>query len=161
MRLSASDCTASYSWGTLFGENEPRKASTVFDMLRDRPWHFAHTRVFMFPCWTVNDFFFPRQIFGCFCIFWDIWVLRIPHFQRGKDTHTVNHRGLGRGTLNTGRIQGYITQKRRDIYLNFSAVNVQKSGFPSLLLDFSVDSILGFNYDLILVLQSQFFEYLS
>ena len=68
---------------------------------------------------------------------------------------------VGRDKLNTcAEFQGLSLKNGVDIFSDFRAVNVQKSGFPSLLLDFSVDSILGFNYDLILVLRSQFFEHL-
>ena len=56
-------------------------------------------------------------------------------------------------------MSGFISQKRRR-HLDFCAVKCKNHGLASYLLGFSVYSISGVQFDLILVLRSQFFEYL-
>ena len=53
-----------------------------------------------------------------------------------------------------------VSQKRRG-HLDFCAVKGKNHVLASYLLDFSVYSISGVKFDLILVLRSQFFEYLG
>lgn len=78
--------------------------------------------------------------------------MRDPTFLAKKDKENIR-KGLGRGTLHTVQI---LTHGHLDFY----AVNCEQAALASQLLAFSVDSILGVKYYLLLVLRSQVFEYL-
>ena len=87
-----------------------------------------------------------------FCIFGDIWVLRDPTFPATKEKKHIRN-GLSRGTWNTcAKFQGVSLKNGVDMYLDFCAINCKNHGcFASELVGFSVDSILGFKYDGLIV----------
>ena len=88
-------------------------------------------------------FLFFRQTFGfCFC-FWYLGLKETPHFRRKKNKKENNIR------------------KRPAGHLDFCAVKCKNYGLASLSLGFRVYSMLGVKFDLILVLRSQFFEFLA
>ena len=110
--------------------------------------------------------------FFCLVLFSpDIWVLylfgylglkgsRISSENKIKQNKkkTIRKR-LGRGTSNTcAEFQG-LSQKRRG-HLDFCAVKCKTHDLASYLLGFMCIFDLGRKFDLILVLCSQFFEYL-
>ena len=88
----------------------------------------------MFPCRTVTEFFFCRQIFGL-CFFFRYLGLKgshipnekkklIPHIQRKKKTNS--QRAWQAHIKHVCKISGSTSQKRR-WHLDFCAVNVQQS----------------------------------
>ena len=92
----------------------------------------------------------------CFCIFWDIWVLRNPTFL-AKTKSFVN--GSAGAYTARAKCQRLFSQKRRG-HLALCAVHVQKLRLRIGITWFQCSFDFGRKYDLILVLRSQFFEYL-
>ena len=87
--------------------------------------------------------------------------LKGPHIfgEKKQETKKPIRERPGRGTLNTCAKSQGLTQKRRG-HLDFSAVKCKNHGSASQLLSFSLHSILSVKFDLILVLRSQFFDFL-
>ena len=128
--------------------------------LSDSPWNFAH--VFNVPiCRAFYECFcfcfcFFRQTFGC-SYFGDIWVLRDPTFPAKKNK---NPKRLGRGTLNTcAKIQGLSLKNGVDIW-NFVRLSAKSTAWHRDCMVLVCILISGVKFDLMLVLRSQFVEFL-
>ena len=94
-----------------------------------------------------------------FCFLGDIWVLRDPTFLAKKKNIRKRR---GKGTLNTcAKFQSLNSKKRRG-YLDFCAVKCKNTAWHCnyLVLVYTWYPIWGVKFDLILVLRSQFFEFL-
>ena len=104
--------------------------------------------------------FFVRYL--AFVFFWEYLGLKRPHIfgeKRKRKQKTIRNR-LGKGTLDAcAKFQG-LTLKNGVENWDYCAVECKKQGLTSYLLGVSMYSILGFKFDLILVLRSQFFDFL-
>ena len=131
---------------------------------RHRSWNFAH--VFNVPlpsllrmCWG-----FFRQIFTCsfFEYFLDIWVLWHPTFpaKKNKKNEEPIRKRLGRGTLNTCAKNFRVYHSKTAWIFGLLCGKVQKSRLGIVITWFQWIFDSGVKFDLILVLRSQFFEYL-
>ena len=106
-------------------------------------------------------FFCFRQIFGFWYLLGYLGLSRDPIFPAKQNKNKKKHSQKARqGHIkHVCKKSGSISQKRRG-RLHFCAIKCKNHGLASKLLGFSVYSIFGVYYDLILVLRSQFFEYL-
>ena len=99
--------------------------------------------------------FFPTDIWA-FVFFWDIWVLRDPTIS-AKKKHT--HERLGRGKLNScAQFQGLTVKNGVDIW-TFVRLSAKTTAWHR---NYLVLVYIRFwaKIDLILVLRSQFFDFL-
>ena len=118
----------------------------------------------MCPCRAFNECFFLFLVLFVrylgFCICWDIWGLTRPHIFGEKMKQNKKHlRKARQGHIkHVCKISGSNSQKQRG-HSNLYAVKCKNHGLASYLLGFSIDSILGVKFDLILVLRSQFFQF--
>ena len=86
--------------------------------------------------------------------------LKGPHIFGGKKKRKTHSTKALQGHIkHVCKISGSNSQKRRG-HLDFSAVKCKNHGSASQLLSFSLHSILSVKFDLILVLRSQFFDFL-
>ena len=116
----------------------------------------------MYPCRACNGCFlfcffnFFVRYLG-FCIFGGYLGLKRSHIFGGKKKKSQKARQ--RHIKHACKISGSNSQKRRG-HLDFCAVKCKNHDLALRLLGFSIYSIWGVKFDLILILRSQFFEFL-
>ena len=103
-------------------------------------------------------FVFLSDVWG-FVFFGDIWVLRDSSFS-AKEKKNTSSKACQWHIKHVCKISGSNAQKRLR-NLDFRVVKCKNHALASLLLGFSIYSILGVKFDLLLVLRNQFFECLG
>ena len=118
----------------------------------------------MCPCRAFNEcfflcFFYSSDIWG-FVFFEDIWGLRQPIFSSEKKTNI--RKRLGKGTFNTrAEVQGLTLKNGVDIW-TFVRVSAKIMAWHcNYLVLVYTSKYSNLNIDLLLVLRSQFFEFVS